>query len=283
MIFITFILIYAFNCKIAYFRMLIVELYTELYGTDGACVPQHIKTWSRPKKMEWLMTHLQPLVNKLFVPYRAPNMENVKLCLKIGNENRQLSLPPTFRGQVYEVLINGTIVKIPIPGEATLFETNTDEHNKYTLGFMRVMMDFCMLDDIIHAADIDRLPVCLKRLLPSIVGLTSFRSNYSIEIIIFLTKTEHVLSPRDSVAVKLRAFVNPHGREGCNKAADMQQENNIKLVKQVLKGLGASKTDKSMVRASLAAPGISLIVDNFRTSVGLQKSSVPYKHHKKPD
>ena len=55
----------------------------------------------------------------------------------------------------------------------------------------------------------------------------------------FLTNTEYVLSPKQSVALKLRTFVNPSGKEGCTKSADMQQENNIKMLKQLLKGLGA--------------------------------------------
>lgn len=86
-----------------------------------------------------------------------------------------------------------------------------------------------MLDDVIAAGDIDRMSVGLKQLLPLFIGLHSFRSKYSTEII-FLTKTEFVLSPRESVAVKLRSFVNTSGCKGGNKAADMQQENNMKSV-----------------------------------------------------
>lgn len=40
--------------------------------------------------------------------------------------------------------------------------------------------------------------------------------------------------------MNIGAFVNVHGKPGKNKAADMQQENNIKQVKNVIRSLGAS-------------------------------------------
>ena len=92
-----------------------------------------------------------------------------------------------------------------------------------------------------------------------------------------------MLSPRESVAVKLHRFVNLSGQPGCNKPADMQQEINIKQVKQVMKGLGASKTDKAMVRASQAAPTVSSVTEMFRSSVGLKTHSSRFSHHKKDD
>lgn len=72
------------------------------------------------------------------------------------------------------------------------------------------------------------------------IRLTSFRSKYPIECVNLLTQTEHILSEFESVRVKLGAFVNVHGKPGKNKAADMQQENNIKQVKNVIRSLGAS-------------------------------------------
>ena len=99
------------------------------------------------------------------------------------------------------------------------------------------------LDSLIKAGDISRLTIAMKRLLPTFVGLSSYRSKYAIECVNFLTKTEFVLSEREAVRVKLAAFVNTVGKPGQNKAADMQQENNIKMVKTVLRGLGAGKTD----------------------------------------
>jgi hypothetical protein len=101
-----------------------------------------------------------------------------------------------------------------------------------------------------------------------------------VELINFLTKTEYLLSPRDSTAVKLTSFVNPSGRSGRNKPADMQQENNIKSVKNVVKGHGSGKTDRALVRASKAAPAINYVTDSFKTSVGLSASGPSKKYNK---
>jgi hypothetical protein len=55
----------------------------------------------------------------------------------------------------------------------------------------------------------------------------------------------------------------------------MQQENNIKLVKHVIRGLVAGKTDKAMMRVSKAAPVVSELVS------GLQNRGQK-KNNKKP-
>ncbi|KAH3751477.1 hypothetical protein DPMN_186036 [Dreissena polymorpha] len=46
----------------------------------------------------------------------------------------------------------------------------------------------------------------------------------------------------------------------------MQRENNIKLVKHVIRGLGAEKTDKELMRVSKAAPVVSELVAGFESS-----------------
>ena len=118
------------------------------------------------------------------------------------------------------------MVRIPVPGEE-MPPLVDDDINNYFLSFLRVAMDLLQFDDLVKSGDIDRLTIVMKRLCPTFIGLTSYRSKYAIECVNFLTKTECLLSEKDSVKVKLEAFVNPTGKAGGNKAADMQQENNI--------------------------------------------------------
>ncbi len=61
----------------------------------------------------------------------------------------------------------------------------------------------------------------------------------------------------------------------------MQQENNIKQVKNVIKGLWAGKSDNAMVRVSQAAPGIENIVEAFQLSLSLRPVGNSQKHFKK--
>ena len=63
----------------------------------------------------------------------------------------------------------------------------------------------------------------------------------------------------------------------------MQQENNIKKIKNILKGLGAGKTDQAVVRSSQAAPAIDNLTEAFRTSLGLGPTASPFSHYKKDE
>jgi hypothetical protein len=56
------------------------------------------------------------------------------------------------------------------------------------------MLDFMVFDDIIRAGDINRVPVILKHLAPTFIGLNSLHSKYAIECINMITKLEWVLS-----------------------------------------------------------------------------------------
>ena len=90
-------------------------------------------------------------------------------------------------------------------------------------------------------------------------------------------------SPKDSAAVKLQGLANLSDKPGWNKPADMQKEINIKQVKQFMKGLGVSKTEKAMVCASQAASTILMVTKMFRSSVGLKPYSSRFSRHKKDD
>ena len=108
---------------------------------------------------------------------------------------------------------------------------------------MRVTLDLFELDKFIKAGDVDMLTIELKILIPTFIGLSSYRSKYAIECVNFLTKSEILLPEKESVRLKLQAFVNVNGDKGENKAADMQQEIHIKSVKSTLRSLGAGKSD----------------------------------------
>ena len=61
----------------------------------------------------------------------------------------------------------------------------------------------------------------------------------------------------------------------------MQQENNIKMVKTVLKSLGAGKSNSAMVRTSAAAPVIDSIATNFQEGAGIKVPPSKFEHQKK--
>ena len=76
-------------------------------------------------------------------------------------------------------------------------------------------------------------------------------------------KTEIVLPPNLALKVRAGSFLNPHGGVGKNKAADIHKENQVKALKDLIKGLGANKTQKSIIAVTKAAPTIDNIVQSF--------------------
>ena len=260
--------------------MFLVEKYNSM--VRGVELPEHIKVWSNKKKLDWLVTHLTPFVDDLYTEFSPPSTEKIRMILEIGENRHELVFPPELASTQQVIIDEGTPYIFQVPGRVSPPKPD-DELRNYAQSYIRAMMDFVVFDSIIHAGDVDRLAPMLKRFIPLFVGLTSFRSKYAIEAVNFLTKTEHSLSKRESVKVKLRSFVNLSGVVGQNKSADMQQEINIKKCKNVIRGLGAGKTDRSMVQFSQAAPGISHLAEALREALELRPSASRYDHHKKDD
>jgi hypothetical protein len=235
---------------------LIIELIREHVGdsADTWQIPQHIKTWTSEKKVAWILGQLAPVVDLLYVP--------------IQQDASNISTSSDF----VTVLIDGCEYKV-------LMERNIDELHDSSLAFTRIMVDFMNFDDVILC-----IPSILKRFAVFFVGLTSYHSKYAMECINLLTKLEWVLSEREKMKVLLRSLVNPAGRLACNKPADMQQENNIKMVKHVFRGLGAGKlSDQALIRASQAAPAVGERATNFLDSFKIDVPATCYSHTKKKD
>ena len=74
-----------------------------------------------------------------------------------------------------------------MPNEKLKSIASTDNIMNYHMAFTRARIDFMVLHDVIKDADVDRLIVITKRLIPLFVGLTSFKSKYAIELINFIT------------------------------------------------------------------------------------------------
>ena len=255
------------------FRMLVVEFFLETNGMQNVDqtfqLPDHIKSWSSWSKLNCFFSRCSAdyWCNLCAIP-----KDDIRMEFQTGGRSYVTSVPPTMAGMMCSVKVDSVSLNMKVPGHDESLPVVTDNLFQYNISFLRLMMDFKVLDECIHNGDINMLTVITKRLIPLFAGLHSFRSKYMIECINFITKTEYVLSQRDSVCVKLRAFVNPTGRPGHNKPADLQQENNIKAVKNVVKGLGAGQTDKALIRASEAAPTITQTTENFRSSLGLSPS-----------
>ncbi|XP_053405618.1 uncharacterized protein LOC123556242 isoform X2 [Mercenaria mercenaria] len=263
-------------------RAMVVELALETFGADTKAdmeqnVPQRIKFWSQKKKQKWLDDKVKSIVDLVFREIKP--RKDVRIFINHRGTTYAANIPASHVGQTVSIPINGETlqIEVPLPVDGPL-DPQEDDVYKYSLSFLRVALDFMLLYHVIKSGDIDTLTLLLKRFIALFVALTSYKSKYAIECINTLTKTEFVLSEYESIRVKLGLLVNSKGKPAGNKPADMQQENNIKLVKNVIRGLGAGKTDKAMERSSKAGPAVSQLVNGLDKSV---HSKLKDRHSKK--
>lgn len=132
------------------------------------------------------------------------------------------------------------------------------------------------LQETIHEGDITRTIIILKTMIPFFYSHSAL-SKYFTERIDYILKTEITLPPDVALRVRAASFVNVHGGEGKNKAADMHKENEVKLLKDLIRGLGANKTENSIVAISKAAPVIQQIVQNYDSMLSIKKINTKHK------
>jgi hypothetical protein len=156
-----------------------------------------------------------------------------------------------------------------------------------------------IFNEVILNGDVTRVVPMLKRLAYRFVALTSIRSKYAVECINLLAKLQLTLSEKERVQVLIQAFVNTsdtnvlinlkcritlffsQGKLEKNKPADMQQENNIRMVKSIFKGMGAGKTDAALIRASKAASAVSTMSTDFQKTFDISQPSGKFEKHEK--
>jgi hypothetical protein len=86
-----------------------------------------------------------------------------------------------------------------------------------------------------------------------------------------IAQVEAMLSEEMAHRLTWGQFVNWNGGQGMNIACDMAQEICNRVSKDVVKGMGADKTTKAMVRASRAAASVKQIVQAMDKASDIKK------------
>lgn len=133
---------------------------------------------------------------------------------------------------------------------------------------------FCEFKDGIREGDPFRTNINLKRMIPFFYS-HSVRSKYAVECIDYILKTEVMLPKLTAMRVRLGSFVNPHGKKGGNKPADMQQENNILVLKDVIKGLGATKKKPQSYGTCICSRNCRKLYEHY--SMHIKERKTQYK------
>jgi hypothetical protein len=138
------------------------------------------------------------------------------------------------------------------------------------------------LIDTCKEGDGERSMINKKRLLMYFKSSSSFQ-NYSIEMFTSIAQVEALVSEEMAHRLTWGRFVNWHGGAGKNIACDMAQEICNRTSKDVVRGMGANKTRKAMMRASKASAGVFQIVQQVCNTTKIKKSSQAHTHKNNDD
>ncbi|KAL4236166.1 hypothetical protein ACF0H5_004552 [Mactra antiquata] len=132
------------------------------------------------------------------------------------------------------------------------------------------------MEDVVREGDVLRLIPTLKYSLLFFFSHSRL-SKYFVECLDFILKTEYILSPMQKMRVLEGVFVNLRGGLGQNIECDLVQENSVRNQKDLIRALGANKTNEAISRCTKAADTVSDICSKIDKSKGVKKPSS--RHH----
>ncbi|CAC5402623.1 unnamed protein product [Mytilus coruscus] len=226
-------------------------------------LPENIKQLHAPSKQKIFDAIMEEVIADIYIPYETQAPKKMDLKLLIANQAYQCSASLDNNTAVVPLLINES-------------EKGQDDLFNYVHNFLQWYFIILQIQDAIHEGDMVRTNVIIKTMIPFFFS-HSVLSKYFTECIDFILKTEFTLPPHVAAEVRAASFVNIHGGIGKNKAADMHKENEVKLVKDLIKGLGANKTEKSIIAMSKAAPVINDVTTNFDKMLKLNEFKTKHK------
>jgi hypothetical protein len=178
---------------------------------------------------------------------------------------------------------NGVMLSLPNHNNAVLSVKKCsatlpirDDLNNYVINFLQWYFVILQMKDCIHEGDIFRTNTVLKMMIPFFYSHSKL-SKYFVECIDYIIKTECILPSALALQVRAGSFVNPNGGRGKNKAADLQKENEVKLLKELIKGLGANKTENAIIKISQATPVFHEISANYDNMCGIKEIRTTHK------
>ncbi|XP_052098920.1 uncharacterized protein LOC127733644 [Mytilus californianus] len=101
-------------------------------------------------------------------------------------------------------------------------------------------------------------------------------SKYMAECIDYILKVEFFSSPLNKLRILEDSFVNVKGGTCKNVEADMVQEHHVRHQKDLIKQIGANKSNVAISRTTSDSNILASIIDNFDTSNGINRKTPSY-------
>jgi hypothetical protein len=145
-------------------------------------------------------------------------------------------------------------------------KVEVDETMSYASNLCQWALHLMHMNDTNKEADLDRLILSCKMNILFFYS-HSTRSKYFIENLDFLIKTVITGSPRTQLRLLEGSFGNVKGGAGNNAEIDLVMEWHIRNTKDDIRRLGGNKTEKAIVRATLASDKLTNINQHFHSIV----------------
>ena len=149
--------------------------------------------------------------------------------------------------------------------------TSTDDVQRYAKELMSPGSIYCELCDGIRERTGPRIFHCFKYMLP--LFNASDRVNYSSEIFCILAQHRFLFSERLSHQLQWSRFVNTQGKPGKNIPCDLHVEHMNRIVKNAVRGLGANKSEKTIIRTGKCVDTIAKLLTKFDEDQGVKSTS----------
>ena len=127
---------------------------------------------------------------------------------------------------------------------------DTDNVYNYACEVLSLGLLYLEYKDAIREGDGERVMKIWKYLL--LLFKASGRTNYSIEALTLLSQYYLILPSRLAEQLKWSRFVNTTGLPGHNISCDLHMEHLNREAKTAIKGLGANKSQKAILRTGRA-------------------------------
>ena len=158
-----------------------------------------------------------------------------------------------------------------------LHSETTDRITCYAINVLKSFLLLADFKDAVARGNGQHLSILRKQLLMHFFSTTGL-NEYAIEMLVSILQSEVLLSQAEAFQCKWAATVNWKGGAGHNIEIDLFQENMNRDMKQLIRSMGANKSEKAISRASKASGGVRKIVESFNEQVNIHRKSSAHSH-----
>ena len=169
-----------------------------------------------------------------------------------------------------KLLISKHLIEVPLKHAA-----GPDRLQNYCSNVCHWALHLMSLNDTAKEGDLERLIPNIMYMIPFFFSHSPL-SKYMIENIQFIAQTEFLLSPLQKLRVLEGAFVNHYGGKGKNVEADLAQEHSVRNAKELIRRLGANKTEEAILRATRAADFVNDLTKQIEKSLSIKPKSTSH-------